>query len=138
MPSQSARSDTMQLPTEREVSVAAALIAALGCAGLIFERELGRWPRLRRVLAFALMIAGVASYFQFFAVPRTEFFHRWEMFHYVLGAKYARELSYERLYRCVALVDAEDGLRERVLARPMRDLHDDALIPAASALKQPE
>jgi hypothetical protein len=34
-------------------------------------------------------------------------FHTWEHFHYYLGAKYFRELSYSRLYACTAVVEAE-------------------------------
>jgi hypothetical protein len=60
------------------------------------------------------------------------------MFHYVLGAKYASELEYERLYACAALADADNGQRDAVRARPLRDLHDDELISGAAVLDHPE
>jgi hypothetical protein len=128
----------MQLPSEQTLSRVAALIAALGCGLLVFEARLpaARW--LRRSVAPLLAAAGIFTYYEFFSIPAPAFFHRWEMFHYVLGAKYAPELEYERLYACSAIADADNGHRAEVETRALRDLHDDELIPAASVLRHPE
>ena len=48
--------------------------------------------------------------------------HIWEHYHYYMGAKYAPELRYSRLYECTAVADMEDGMRARVKKRRMRDL----------------
>jgi len=41
------------------------------------------------------------SSFRFLALPG--FVHGWDTFHYYVGAKYFKEMHYERLYECVAL-----------------------------------
>jgi hypothetical protein len=50
-------------------------------------------------------------------------YHRWEQFHYFLGAKYFPELGYTRLYQCTAVAEAEqDGgkLEDRVRLHDLR------------------
>jgi hypothetical protein len=128
---------TLQLPSEEVLSYAAAAIAALGCILLVFEPQLPARVWLRRSVATVLAVAGVFAYYEFFSIPAPAFFHRWEMFHYVLGAKYSQELEYEHLYACVAAADANNGHREEVRARLLRDLHDDELISGATVLRDP-
>lgn len=77
----------------------------------------------RLLLACAILAAG--AYFTP-AFERGAFVHRWEMFHYYLGAKYAPELGYERLYTCVVAVDVADGVRG-ARTRRVRDLRTDVL-----------
>lgn len=64
-------------------------------------------------------------------------FHRPEHFHYYLGAKYFRELSYSRFYTCVAVVEAERVGRASMGRRRMRDLASDEVVPVAVALADP-
>ena len=68
----------------------------------------------------------------------SNFYHRWEFFHYYLGSKYDRELGYERLYNCAAVAQADSGQINEVRARKLRDLSDDVLAPAQVALDHPE
>jgi hypothetical protein len=128
----------MELPSALLTSRAAAALAAVGCSALALEPGLHVPAWLRRGFAIGLSVAAIATYFQFFSIPAPAYFHRWEMFHYVLGAKYADELGYERLYRCVAVADAESGHEAEVRKRAIRDLHDDESISAASALTDPD
>jgi hypothetical protein len=58
--------------------------------------------------------------------------HKWEFFHYYLGAKYLPELGYTRLYLCATVVDVEDGLELR--GPKLRDLRDNQFVPIASVL----
>jgi hypothetical protein len=124
-------------PSAQLVARVAALIAALGCVALVVETRLRLRAWQRTGLAAALALAGVFTYYEFLSIPAPAFFHRWEMFHYVLGAKYSPELGYERLYRCVAVADADNGHRDEVSSRPLRDLHDDELTVGAAALRDP-
>ena len=48
------------------------------------------------------------TYFNFGAFHFGNFVHYWDTLHYYLGAKYFRELSYERLYECIAVADANE------------------------------
>ncbi|HXK19465.1 MAG TPA: hypothetical protein VNG33_16765 [Polyangiaceae bacterium] len=79
----------------------------------------------------------VCAYFQFGRLP-AGFVHRWEMFHYYVGAKYHAELGYKNLYRCAAVADAEDGFAQPGERRMIRDLDGDGLLRVASVLAQPE
>jgi hypothetical protein len=124
--------------SEQLIGRVAAGIAALTCVGLYLEARGVTFGRARRLLAGLLMALSVATYFHYFELPVGGFYHRWEMFHYFLGSKYARELGYERLYLCSALADAETGNRARVEHRRMRDLRNDAIVPARTALSDPE
>ncbi|MEO7035952.1 MAG: hypothetical protein ABI548_18615 [Polyangiaceae bacterium] len=124
--------------TEQLVGRVSAGIAGLTCVLLYLEARGVRAPRLRRPIAVALMLASVATYFHFFELPTRSFYHRWEMYHYFLGSKYADELGFERLYTCSAVADAEDGEPARVAKRRMRDLRTDAIVSAAQALAEPE
>lgn len=48
--------------------------------------------------------------------------HVWELYHHVLGAKYARELGYLHLYDCTLVADAEAGFEIPPAERPVRRL----------------
>jgi hypothetical protein len=124
--------------SEQLVGRVAAGIGALTCAGLYLEARGVTFGRARRLLAGLLMVLSVSTYFHYFELPVGGFYHHWEMFHYFLGSKYARELGYERLYLCSALADAETGNRAHVERRRMRDLRNDAIVPARAALSDPE
>ena len=36
------------------------------------------------------------------------YLHAWDTFHYYAGSKYFKELSYDRLYECIAVADSEE------------------------------
>lgn len=111
----------------------AKLLAALAAAALIGAEVLNgaRARRTERCLVACAVLAA-AAYFAPIA-ERGGLVHRWEMFHYYLGAKYQPELGYERLYACVTEVDVEDGVRN-ARERRVRDLHTDVLVTGAEAL----
>ena len=51
------------------------------------------------------------------------YIHPWDTFHYYAGSKYFNELSYDRLYECIAVADSEEpGLRRRVELRKVMNL----------------
>lgn len=104
-----------------------------------FERrgERRRLVRADRLLAVAGLIAA-ATYFNFGAFHFGNYIHGWDTFHYYVGAKYFRELGYERLYECVAVADSlEATYRERAEGRKITNLRTNTLEPAARILAEP-
>jgi hypothetical protein len=90
-------------------------------------------------VAFALAILSVGAYFRFGDFGYSNFYHRWEFYHYYLGSKYDRELGYERLYECTAVAQADLGMGNEVRARKLRNLAgDDELEQASTVLEHPE
>jgi hypothetical protein len=76
-------------------------------------------------LDVVLALMGVFAFFSWWNLGHFHFDHyehTWEHYHYYVGAKYGPELRYSRLYECTAIADIEDGFRERVKKREMRDL----------------
>jgi hypothetical protein len=68
-------------------------------------------------IALALAVAAIGAYFRFGDPGAPRFYHGHELFHYYLGSKYDRELGYERIYRCVAVAQADSGQINEVRAR---------------------
>ena len=124
------------------VKLGTALVAALAWLVLSGGRQ-NPGQRLShggsRVASVALGVCAVLSvvaYFQFGRLP-AGLVHRWEMFHYYVGSKYHAELGYERLYRCAAVAEAEDGVRSGD-KRVIRDLETDGVVRVADVLAKPE
>ena len=99
-----------------------ALVAMLVLGAEVLRGRRGRDSN-RLLLACAVLAAGA-----YFApgLERGAFVHRWEMFHYYVGAKYHAEVGYERLYTCVLAVDVADGV-QGARERRVRDLRTDTL-----------
>jgi hypothetical protein len=123
--------------TDSHLSMVKTVIAILACALFVWQRRHpgARWTKWGSVL---LAIGAMSAYFHFFNLPYRGFYHRWEMFHYYLGSKYSHELGYERLYRCAAVADAENGYEDSVLRRRGRDSGTDALVLARTLLEDPQ
>jgi len=113
-------------------------VAALACVLLVVEpRLLARLrpaavPRVRTGGTILFGAVALVAFFQLFRFPDVGYLHSWEMYHYYVGAKYAPELGYERLYACTTIADAEAGID--VQGRLLRDLRDDTLIGAAAVV----
>jgi hypothetical protein len=121
-------------------------LALLGLGLLLFGAELrrvGKAELYRKARDRALLVMGVLSLFTYFNFGFAHFgnlIHDWEWTHYYVGSKYFRELSYDRLYECIAIADAEEGaaLRHRVETRKITNLRTNALEPAGPVLEHPE
>jgi hypothetical protein len=78
----------------------------------------------------ALMVLGALSLLTYFNLGFFHFpnwIHDWEWTHYYVGSKYFNELSYDRLYECIAVADHEypdQGLQRRVELRKLTNLGD--------------
>ena len=90
--------------------------------------------RAKKRFAGALAVLSLAAFFQFSHYSYPGYFHRWDVFHYYVGSKYAPELGYKKLYACTAVADAETGDAEHVAQRRMRVLEDDSVSLAGAAL----
>jgi hypothetical protein len=96
----------------------------------------------RKLIPISLAGLGAVSVGLFLAsddVGPLYYAHHWELFHYYLGSKYHHELGYKRIYVCAAVAQAELGPEQeaKVRARTLRDLRDDTMTQASSALEDP-
>jgi hypothetical protein len=95
--------------------------------------------RLRRILLGTMGVLGFLSFFNFGFWHFPGFVHGWDTFHYYVGAKYFREMHYERLYECVATADSEEpGLRRRVELRKITNLRTNVVEKTDDILAHPE
>ena len=67
---------------------------------------LRRWRRLRDGLLIAIGLVSCASWWNLGRFHFNPFIHYYEFYHYYLGAKYAPELGYTRLYDCTVAADS--------------------------------
>jgi hypothetical protein len=104
-----------ELVTEHAIGVdvakgAIALIAA-GCVFYEAHRAGMRRPvseKWKRYIGIVLGIAGIIAYFNGMKFGYYKYYHRWDQYHYYMGAKYFPELGYDGLYRCAVV--AQDDL----------------------------
>ncbi len=100
--------------------------AAVGTLVLLAFMLWRRPPTFARyVLNGSLALCGLFAFASWWNVGHyhfDHFEHVWEHYHYYMGAKYAPELRFSRLYECTAVADMSDGLKARVKKRKMRDL----------------
>jgi len=108
------------------------------------ERQEGEPPRKswrRRLFGVAAVMAAL-TYFNFGTFHFGKYVHTWDTLHYYLGAKYFPELSYDRLYECMAVADATNiempGLARRVEHRTITNLRTNVLEPTTEILAHPE
>ena len=116
------------------------ILAGLGLLFLWWERKLsdaGLMAAKKRVRNALLGVMGVLAFLTYFHFPN--FIHGWDTFHYYIGSKYFKEISYERLYECVAIADSEEpNLRRRVELRKMTNLRTNQVETSADILAHPE
>lgn len=109
----------------------------------------GERPRASRRWLFAVVgLVSALTYFNFGAFHFGSFIHGWDTFHYYLGAKYFRELSYDRLYDCATVADitaeatdtpaALAARRAHAERRKMTNLRTNELESTAGLLAHPE
>ena len=130
---------------EKSLSWIKAMIALTAAAlsvyegGLILEKKPLKkyWTK---GIALGLAVMAIGAYFRYGDLGYSNYYHRWEFFHYYLGSKYDRELGYEGLYKCTAVAQADSGPQQanEVRARKLRDLSIDVLAPAETVLQHPE
>jgi hypothetical protein len=119
----------------------AVALVAVGCAVYsAFRRATKRplSPRVELGVSAGLAVLGVVGYLRFGDVGYQRGYHRWELFHYYLGAKYQSALRYDGIYAATAVAQAETSpeMRKEVEGRSFRDLATDTIVSAKVALDQ--
>lgn len=111
-------------------------LAIFGALALMLEARATRLrvyvrERWKRRLGWTFTILAFFAYFDFFNpnVRYSEYYHRHELFHYYLGAKYFDEIGYTRLYECASIAEVELGRGNQVLNREIRDLRVNLIKP---------
>ena len=71
-------------------------------------------PRWKKFVGIALALAAISTYFNGFPLANKPFtwapyYHRWDQFHYYMGAKYFREMGYDGLYKCALIAQDAAG-----------------------------
>jgi hypothetical protein len=123
-----------------EMALAMGALALLGWGLWLAKKGM---PNLRKKLRDGLLIVvGVLSfcaYWNFFCWHFGNYVHMWDTCHYYVGSKYFKEISYDRLYECIAVADSEEpGLRRRVELRKVMNLRTNMMISTADVLAHPE
>jgi len=98
-------------------------------------RKVGRQALLQGVGLGLMALAAPLAYTNFghFAGYWSVHFH--DAAHYFLGAKYAPELGYTRLYDCLATAASQEERWPVDARQPVRDLRSNELLPLSATLK---
>jgi hypothetical protein len=121
---------------EQRLSAARITLGFLGSAVMLALL----WWRGRHLDALLAVcgVLGFAAFWNWGQFHGGRFAHIYEHYHYYVGAKYFRELSYTRLYECSAIAEAEEYTPERVARRRIRNLATNEIEPTAEVLAHPE
>ena len=132
------------------VTRAKSLVAVAGALLLVaawwLDRKPARPERLSRAVTALLGVtAGIAAlgWWNFFQISSGDYertyYNYWDANHYYLGAKYAPELGYTRLYECMLAADVQAGLgNARLLTASIRDLESNAWVTTREVMLHPQ
>ncbi len=98
----------------RAVDVAKAMIAIGAAIAVFYEAQRAgmRRPvaeRWKKFIGVSLGVAAIIAYFNGFRFGYPKYYHRWDQFHYYMGAKYFPEMGYDGLYKCALIAQDELG-----------------------------
>jgi hypothetical protein len=116
-----------------DLSKAAIAIGAAGCVFYEQHRKAMHRPiaeRWKKVAGLTLGLAAITAYFNGFNFGYPKYYHRWDQYHYYMGAKYFPELGYTNLYKCAVTAEDELGGPKRIeydriagqIERPAEDI----------------
>jgi hypothetical protein len=146
---------------DRAVDWAKAAIAITAAACVFYEthREGARRPvseRWKKFVGVTLGVAAIVAYFNGFKFGYPAYYHRHDIYHYYMGAKYFKEMGYDGLYKCAVIAQDElgvvthkldDGRQVRIdmkaeVRHPDKKIRnlggDNLLMPATQVLEHPE
>jgi hypothetical protein len=150
---------------ERIIDWTKMLLAVVAAIAVFYEAHRAgmRRPiaaRWKKLVGVSLGLAAICAYFNGYpfatrAFTWAQYYHRWDQFHYYMGAKYFREMGYDGLYKCTAIAEdelgtvswEENGRTQRLdlkkeLAHPDKKIRnlggDNLLIPVGPVLEHPE
>ncbi|HZL16272.1 MAG TPA: hypothetical protein VFG23_00875 [Polyangia bacterium] len=123
-----------------EMGLALGALALLGWGLWLAKKGMPNFrKKLRDRLLIVVGLLSFCAYWNFFCWHFGNYTHMWDTFHYYVGSKYFNEISYDRLYECVAVADSEEpGLRRRVELRKIMNLRNNMMISTAEVLAHPE
>jgi hypothetical protein len=120
-------------------------VAFAGLAVLAWYWQAGRdpawrrWPRLRDLMLALVAALACLCWTNLGRFHFTTVYHYRELYHYYLGAKYADEVGYTRLYECTVAAEAELGrFPAQLPSLRMRDLTSNTLGTTQEILAHPE
>jgi hypothetical protein len=94
---------------------------------------------VRRQLLVLVGIMSFFAYWNFGAFHFGNYVHYWDSYHYYVGSKYFKELSYDLLYECSCVADSEEpSLRRKVELRKIMNLKTNVLGGTAEILANPD
>jgi hypothetical protein len=102
---------------DRAVDITKAMVAILAAGAVFYEQHRAgmRMPvaeRWKRAVGVSLAVVAIACYFNGFKFGYPRYYHRWDQYHYYMGAKYFREMGYDGLYKCSVIAQDELGVVE--------------------------
>lgn len=103
----------------RAVDFMKAVVALTAASGVFYEmhRAGQKRPvaeRWKKIVGVTLALAAITLYFNGFKFGYPKYYHRWDQYHYYMGAKYFPELGYDGLYKCSAIAQDELGTADVV------------------------
>lgn len=99
-------------PHARGVDVMKGALSITAVALVLYEiKRIGqRRPiaeRWKKFVGVTLGVAGILFYFNSLKFGYPHYYHRWDQYHYYMGAKYFPEIGYDGLYKCTAIAQNE-------------------------------
>ncbi|MEZ4313648.1 MAG: hypothetical protein R3F14_36970 [Polyangiaceae bacterium] len=96
------------------VDITKGAIAIIASGAVFYEayRVSVRRPlaeKWKRIVGVTLGVAAILAYFNGLRFGYSKVYHRWDQYHYYMGAKYFPELGYDGLYRCAVIAQQEIG-----------------------------
>ncbi len=108
---------------DRAVDISKAGIALIAAGCVLYEqhRKSMQRPvaeRWKKIVGVTLALAAISAYFNGFNFGYPRYYHRWDQYHYYMGAKYFPELGYTNLYKCAVIAEDELGTLDVTWDRP--------------------
>jgi hypothetical protein len=113
------------------------LVVAISAAAAVFyewqRARTGRpiAERWKKFVGIALGVVAICLYFSAFKFGYPKYWHRWDQYHYYMGAKYFPEIGYDGLYKCSAIAQHQLGV-----VTWEEEVDEDPLPATASPLKK--
>jgi hypothetical protein len=129
---------------KRMVEITKAAIAILAAAAVFYEQhKKGQQKpiseRWKKVIGITLAIAAIGVYFNGFKFGYPKYWHRWDQYHYFMGAKYFPELGYKSMYKCAVVAQDELGQVRFQLDRPFNsDRHPSRMVDMRKEMRDPD
>ena len=112
------------VPNHRDgVHISKAAVAITAALAVFYEqyRQSIQRPiavRWKKFVAVALALSAITLYFNAYKFGYPKYYHRWDQYHYYMGAKYFPELGFKKLYHCAVAAQDELGKVPYKLDRP--------------------